>query len=92
MSIKITELQPRLTVLANNDVFAVADFSEGVTSGITFGSLKNIIVDQTTFNDNAGLIVNAVNAYENPVTSLNELQATSLQLKDANTGIVTAVD
>lgn len=92
MSIKITELQPRLTVLANNDVFAVADFSEGVTSGITFGSLKNIIVDQTTFNDNAGLIVNAVNAYENPVSSLNELQATSLQLKDANTGIVTSVD
>jgi len=92
MSIKITELQPRLTALANTDVFAVADFSEGVTSGITFGSLKNIIVDQATFSENADLIVNAVNDYRDPVTGLNELQATTIQSLDANTGIITPVD
>lgn len=87
MAIKFSELTPRVTTLADLDLFAVSDSSEGATVSIDFGSLKSIIVDQQTFEDNADKIVTALNNYTSPVTGFNEVQATTMQLQ-SDSGIV----
>lgn len=92
MAIKFSELTPRVSTLADLDLFAVSDYSEGSSVAIAFGDLKGIIIDQDTFTNNAGLIVNALNEYTSPVTGYNEVQATTLQSRDPVTGFITPVD
>lgn len=77
MPIKFSELSPNVTSLANEDLFAVTDASEGGSVSINFASLKGIIVDENTFTENASLIVSAINAYDSG-NGTNTLNATTL--------------
>ena len=43
MAIKFSELTPRVSTLADLDLFAVSDYSEGSSVAIAFGDLKGII-------------------------------------------------
>lgn len=77
MPIKFSELSPRVTTLDQLDLFAVTDASEGASVSIRFGDLKGIIVDASTFTDNAGQIVTAINNYDSG-NGTNTLDATTL--------------
>lgn len=60
MAIKFSELSPT-TTLASADEFAVSITSINASKSISFGDLKNIIVDEQTFIDNAEFMKNALN-------------------------------
>ena len=63
MAIKFTDLTAVQTLTAN-DVFAVAVSATGNSAKINFSDLKSIVVDASTFANNAGNMVSALNAYD----------------------------
>ena len=77
MAITISNLNP-IEAPASTDVFALDDISEGTTKHITFNNLVDNILSPTTFSDNAGDIVNAINAFNYNQTGTNNLNATTL--------------
>jgi len=62
MAITITDLNP-ITSPLDEDVLVLDDISEGTTKHITVGNLKEAILSQTAFTENAGEIVTALNQY-----------------------------
>ena len=68
MAIKFSQL-PTTSTLATDDLFVVTDVSENTSLTITFGDLKNVVVDAGTFTDNASNMVSALNAYTQAGTS-----------------------
>lgn len=76
MSIKFIDLNPIVTPV-NDDILVLNDVSEGTTKHIRFQDLRNSVIDQFVFTENAADFVSAINNY-NSGTGTNGLNADTL--------------
>lgn len=76
MSIKFIDLNPIVTPV-NDDILVLNDVSEGTTKHIRFEDLRNSVIDQFVFADNAADFVTALNGY-NDGTGSNGLNTDTL--------------